>query len=80
MMYSFFKGKKCDDESKKTLPSIKTEESVFLPKFKNEGGPIMLEHLKPEEIVRMPLHLQILYYIEKWGLLAQSANLMKKAG
>ena len=40
----------------------------------------MLEHLKPEEIVRMPLHLQILYYIEKWGLLAQGENLMKKAG
>ena len=43
----------------------------------------MLEHLKPEEIVKMPLHMQILYYFEKWGMLAQGAesvDSMKKAG
>jgi hypothetical protein len=40
----------------------------------------MMEHLNPEEIVRMPLHMQILYYLERWGSLAQGAELLKKAG
>ncbi len=40
----------------------------------------MMEHLKPEEIVKMPLHMQILYYFEKWGTFAQGADLLKKAG
>ncbi len=40
----------------------------------------MMEHLKPEEILKMPLHMQILYYFEKWGTLAQGAELLKKAG
>ena len=40
----------------------------------------MMDHLKPEEIVQMPLHMQILYYFEKWGVSAQGAELTKKAG
>ncbi len=40
----------------------------------------MMDHLKPEEIVKMPLHMQILYYFEKWGVNAQGAELTKKAG
>jgi hypothetical protein len=41
---------------------------------------VMMDHLKPEEIVQMPLHMQILYYFEKWGVNAQAAELTKKAG
>ena len=28
----------------------------------------MMDHLKPEEIVKMPLHMQILYYFEEFVL------------
>lgn len=34
----------------------------------------MLEHLGPDEITRMPVHMQILYYLEKWGSLVQAAD------
>lgn len=40
----------------------------------------MLEHLSPDEIVKMPMHMQILYYLEKWGSLVRDEDLMKKAG
>jgi len=40
----------------------------------------MMEHLKPEEIVKMPLHMQILYYLERWGSLPQGTNQLKKVG
>lgn len=40
----------------------------------------MMDHLSPEEIVKMPLHMQILYYLERWGTLAQDSDLLKKAG
>ncbi len=40
----------------------------------------MMDHLKPEEIVKMPLHMQILYYYEKWGVIAQGVELSEKAG
>ena len=39
-----------------------------------------MEHLKPEEIVKMPLHMQILYYFDKWGTLARSEELLKQTG
>ena len=41
---------------------------------------MMMDHLTPEEIVKMPLHMQILYYLEKWGALAKNADSLKKAG
>ena len=40
----------------------------------------MLEHLNPEEIVKMPLHMQILYYFGKWGKLVRDEETLKKAG
>ncbi len=40
----------------------------------------MLEHLKPEEIVKMPLHMQILYYFDKWGTLVRDEETLTKAG
>lgn len=40
----------------------------------------MLEHLSLEEIKKMPMHMQVLYYLEKWGSLVQDADFMKKAG
>ena len=41
---------------------------------------MMMEHLKPEEIVQMPLHLQIIYFYEKWGVFTPGAELLKQAG
>jgi hypothetical protein len=38
----------------------------------------MMEHLKPEEIIKMPLHMQILYYFEQWGVLVRGENPIKK--
>ena len=40
----------------------------------------MIDHVKPEESGKMPLHMQMLYYFEKWGGSAQGAELTKKAG
>lgn len=40
----------------------------------------MMDHLKPEEIVKMPLHLQVLYYFEQWGIWTQGADPIRKAG
>jgi len=40
---------------------------------------MLMEHLKPEEIVRMPLHLQILRYLELWGV-TQKDEPLQKAG
>ncbi len=40
----------------------------------------MMDHLKPEEIVKMPLHMQVLYYFEKWGVIVQGADPTQKAG
>ena len=41
---------------------------------------LKMEHLSTEEILKMPLHMQILYYLERWGTLAQGSNALKKAG
>ena len=40
----------------------------------------MLEHLNLEEIVKMPLHMQILYYFGKWGKLVRDEETLPKAG
>ena len=40
---------------------------------------MLMEHLKPEEIVSMPLHLQILRYLELWGV-TQKDEPLQKAG
>ena len=45
-----------------------------------KGVLVMLEHLNPEEIAKMPLHMQILYYFGKWGKLVQDEEILKKAG
>lgn len=34
----------------------------------------MLEHLGLDEIAKMPVHMQILYYLEKWGSLVQTTD------
>ena len=39
----------------------------------------MLKHLTPEKIVQMPLHMQILYYLEKWGKLAQDCEVAEES-
>lgn len=39
----------------------------------------MLDHLGPEEILKMPMHMQILYYLEKWGSFARNAELTKQS-
>ena len=41
---------------------------------------LTMDHLNPEEILQMPLHMQILYYLERWGTLAQSSDALKRAG
>lgn len=45
-----------------------------------KGVPEMLEHLNLEEIVKMPLHMQILYYFGKWGKLVRDEETLPKAG
>jgi hypothetical protein len=40
---------------------------------------MLMEHLKPEEIDRMPLHLQVLRYLELWGV-AQKDVPLQEAG
>ena len=40
---------------------------------------MLMEHLNPEEIVRMPLHMQVLRYLELWGV-AQKDVPLQKAG
>lgn len=60
---------------------MKAAESVFFTRAQNgKEAPVMMEHLNPEEIVKMPLHMQILYYLEKWGTHVKGAELLEKAG
>ena len=38
----------------------------------------MMEHLEPKEIEQMPLHMQVLFYLELWGKIEQNNNSNKK--
>lgn len=52
---------------------------IAFPKMER-GSPEMLEHLNLEEIVKMPLHMQILYYFGKWGKLVRDEETLTKGG
>jgi hypothetical protein len=39
---------------------------------------MMMEHLKSDEIEKMPLHMQVLYYLEQWGKIERKIDPNKK--
>ena len=81
-MYSWVNDKGCGCKSKKTRPPDDGRVCFFYgPQTEiGKGDLVMLEHLNPEEIINMPLHLQILYYFDKWGKLPRDEETLKKSG